>query len=82
MNWDVEIDIYTLSMCCVVLSQLAVSDLCNPTDCNPPGSSVQGDSPGKITRVGCHAVLQGIVSTQGLNLGYQVSHMADRFFTS
>ena len=26
--------------------------LCNPIDCSPPGSSVQGDSPGKNTGVG------------------------------
>ena len=30
-------------------------------------SSVHGDSPGKNTRVGCHALLQGIFPTQGLN---------------
>ena len=28
-------------------------------DCSPPGSSVHGDSPGKKTGVGCHALLQG-----------------------
>ena len=38
-------------------------------DCRPPGSSVQGDSPGKNTGVGCHACLQGIVPIQGLNPG-------------
>ena len=38
-------------------------------DCNPPGSSVHGDSPGKNARVGCHALLQGIFLTQGLNPG-------------
>ena len=38
-------------------------------DCNPPGSSVCGDSPGKHTRVGCHALLQGIFPTQELNPG-------------
>ena len=37
-----------------------------PTLCDPlPGSSVHGDSPGKNTRVGCHALLQGIFPTQG-----------------
>ena len=36
--------------------------------CSPPGSSVHGDSPGKNTEVGCHAFLQGISPTQGLNL--------------
>ena len=43
--------------------------LCNPIDCSPPGSSVQGDSPGKNTGVGCHALLQGIFPTQGSNPG-------------
>ena len=36
-------------------------------DCSPPGSSVYGDSPGKNTGVGCHALLQGIFPTQGSN---------------
>ena len=36
-------------------------------NCKPPGSSVHGDSPGKNTGVGCHALLQGIFSTQELN---------------
>ena len=38
--------------------------LCDPMDCNPPGSSVPGDSPGKKTEVGCHALLQGIFPHQ------------------
>ena len=42
--------------------------LCDPLDCSPPGSSVHGDSPGKNTGECCHALLQGIVPTQGLNL--------------
>ena len=56
--------------------------LCNPMDCSPPGSSVHGDSPRKNIRVGCHALLQGIFPTQGLNPGlphcrqilYHLSH--------
>ena len=40
--------------------------LCYPMDCSPPGSSVHGDSPGRNTGVGCHALLQGIFSTQEL----------------
>ena len=47
-------------------------------DCRLPGSSVHGDSPGKNTGVGCHALLQGIFPTQGSN---PVSHIAGRFFT-
>ena len=34
--------------------------LCNPMDCSPPGSSVHGDSPGKNSGVGYHALLQGL----------------------
>ena len=38
-------------------------------DCSLPGSSVHEDSPGKNTRVGCHALHQGIFQTQGSNPG-------------
>ena len=41
--------------------------LCNPRNCNSPASSVHGDSPGKNTGVGYHALLQGIFPTQGSN---------------
>ena len=44
-----------------------VAQLCltlnDPMDCSPPGSSVHGNSPGKNTAVGCHALLQGIFPT-------------------
>ena len=51
-------------------------------DCNLPGSSVHGDSPGKNTGIGCHALLQGIFPTQKSNQGplhcrqllYQLNH--------
>ena len=39
--------------------------LCDPMDYSLPGSSVHGDSPGKNSEVGCHALLQGIFPTQG-----------------
>ena len=43
--------------------------LCDPIDCSPLGSSVHGDSLGKNTEVGCHALLlQGNFPTQGSNL--------------
>ena len=52
--------------------------LCDPIDCSPPGSSVHGDSPGKNTGEGCHALLQGIFPTQGLQhcrwILYHLSH--------
>ena len=56
-----------LGCCCSVAK--SCPPLCNPTDCSPPGSSVHGDSPGKDTVVGCHALLQGIFPTQGSNPG-------------
>ena len=37
-------------------------------DCSTPGSSVHGDSPGKNTRVGCHALCQ-IFPTEYLGKG-------------
>ena len=43
--------------------------LCDPMDCSPPGSSVYGDSSGKNTGVGCHALFQGIFLIQGSNPG-------------
>ena len=56
--------------------------LCDSMDCSPPDSSVHGDSPGKNSGVGCHALLQGIFPSQGLNPGlphcrqilYHLSH--------
>ena len=51
--------------------------LCDPMDCSPPGSFVYGDSPGKNTGVGCHALLQGIFPSQGWN---PVSRTAGGFF--
>ena len=53
-------------VCLVAQSYLT---LCDPMDCSLPGTSVHGDSPGKNTGVGCHALSQGIFPTQGLNPG-------------
>ena len=41
--------------------------LCHPMDSSLPGFCVHGDSPCKNTGVGCHALLQGIFPSQGLN---------------
>ena len=65
-----------------VLSHSVVSDSLQPHDCSLSDSFVHGDSPGKNTGGGCHALLQGIFSTQGLNPGlphcsrilYHLSH--------
>ena len=50
---------------CLVTS--VVSDSLRPVECRPPGSSVHGDSPDKNAELRCHALLQGIFLTQGLN---------------
>ena len=50
-----------LHLCLVIQSCLT---LCNLMDCSPPGTSVCGDSAGKNTGVGCHALLQGIFLTK------------------
>ena len=53
--------VYVCICVCVCVCFVAQSclTLCDPMDCSPPGSSVDGDSPGKNTVVGCHALLQG-----------------------
>ena len=43
--------------------------VCDPVNCDPPGSSVHGDPAGKNTGVNCHALLPGIFPTQGSNPG-------------
>ena len=54
--------------CSVCLAAQSCLTLCDPVGCSPPGFSVHGDPPGKNTKVGCHALLQGMFPTQGLNL--------------
>ena len=54
------------TVCRAVLSHSVVA-LCDPWACSPP---VHEDSLGKNTRVGCHALLQGIFPTQGSNPGH------------
>ena len=57
-------------LCCVLcLVAQSCPTLCNTMDCSPPGFSVHGDSPGKNTGVGCHAILQGIFPSQRANPG-------------
>ena len=54
---------------CAKLLQLYPKTLCDPTGCSGAGSSRLWDSPGKNTwQVGCHALLQEIFPTKGLNL--------------
>ena len=68
--------------CCVLNRSFATL-----VNCSPPGSSVHRDSPGKNTRVCCHALLRGIFPTQGLNPGllncrrilYHLSHQRSQW---
>ena len=69
-----------------VLFSCLVAQLCRtllrPHGLSLQGSFVHGDSPGKNTGVGCHALLQGIFPTQRTNPGlppcmwilYHLSH--------
>ena len=84
MPWSLEVGTYYVSRCvfcfCSVLfkvracmlSHFSHVQLCDPMDCNPPGSSVHEswDSPGRNTGAGCHALLQGTFPTQGSHLRY------------
>ena len=49
--------------------RLVVSDSATPWTVAHQALFVHGDSPGQNTGVGCHALLQGIFPTQGLNPG-------------
>ena len=56
---------------CTMLVTQSLPTLYDPMDCSPPGSSVHGDSPGKNTGTGCHALLQEVFWIQGSNPGLQ-----------
>ena len=61
--------------------------LCNPVVCSSPGSSVYGILPDRNTAVDCLSLLQGILPTQGSNLGlphfrqilYHLSHQGNPY---
>ena len=61
--------LYTLGDAVLCLVTQSCLTLCKPMDCSPTGSSVHGDSLGKNTGVGGHALLQGSFPTQGFNPG-------------
>ena len=48
--------------------QLTHVRLCNTMNCTTPGYSIHGDSSGKNTGVGCHALLQGNLPHPGIKL--------------
>ena len=62
--WCLEVGCCYAIVCAKLLQSCPI--LCNPMDYSPPGSSVQGDSPGN-TGVSTHPLLQGIFPTQGSN---------------
>ena len=61
---------FAIKDCVCVLSHSVVSDSLPTPWTVARQAPVCGDSPGKNTGVGCHA-LQGIFPTQGLNPGLQ-----------
>ena len=57
-----------LMVCCMcVCAQLCLT-FCDPMDCSPPDSSVQG-FPRQNTGVGCHSLLQGGLPNPGIEPG-------------
>ena len=75
--WEIDVPLYVCAE-----SLKSCPTLCDPKDCSPPSSSVHGDSPGKNTGVGFHALLQGIVPIQGSNLRLLHRHSQAGFFTT
>ena len=66
---------FLIKLPCVCLVTQSCPTLCDFIDCSLPGSSVHEDSLGKNTGVGCHALLQRIFPTQGLDQGLNVREM-------
>ena len=66
-DWQLSCTVNLVSLVCAK-SLRSCPTLCDPMDCSPPGSSVHGDSPGKNTGVGCHALLQGNLPHPGIKL--------------
>ena len=65
LRYDTKVKMFVAQSCLT---------LCDPKDCSLPGFSVRGVIQARIlknTRVGCHSLLQGLLLTQGSNLGLQ-----------
>ena len=62
------VEMQSVLIFCMCLVAQSCLTLCDPMD-SLPDSSVHGDSPGKNTGVGYHALLQGIFPSQGSNPG-------------
>ena len=63
IDWLCVTLVKSLTLCVCAKWLQSCPTLCDPMDCSLPGSSVHGDSPGKNTGVGSHALLQGIFPT-------------------
>ena len=67
----------------MMFSLSAVSDSLQPRGLQPTRLLCPWDSPGKNAGVGCHALLQGIILTQGSNPRLLcLLHFTDGFFTA
>ena len=73
---------YTLHVCVHAHSLQLCPTFCDPVDYSLPGSSVHGDSPGKNTGVGCHALLQGIFPIQGRSTSLSLLALGGGFFAT
>ena len=66
--WEAQVYIASISVCwSQSLSHVRLFG--TPWKSSLSGSFIHGNSPGKNTGVGCHALLQGIFLTQGSNPG-------------
>ena len=69
-----------MHMCAKLLESYLI--LGNPMGCSQLGSSFPGDSLGKNTGLGCHALLQVIFWTQRSNPGLMSPVLSGGFFTT
>ena len=63
--WHPTAEVLYHLKCSCVFSCSVVANSLWPHELQP--TKVRGDSPGKNTGMGCHALLQGIIPTQGLD---------------
>ena len=75
---------YILSLVCVPAKSLqSCLTLCNPMDCNPPGSSVHGILQARILKWIAMPTSRGIFLTQGVEpVSLKSPALAGRFFTT